>query len=356
MTVSNRSSFLDAHLVRYQDLEACTTAFIDTRTPGSKQKENFTIIGPGVAENPDQHVHITRAHGFNIGGARQPPNCVNSQHSHLTAEVFVVHSGTWAFTSGEFGTDGRVILRPGDTISLPTNCFRGFENIGNDEGFLFAVLGGDDPGRVTWAPYVFAQAQEHGLVLLENGALVDTAAGENLPQDIEPMPPTSQEMVDAMQILRDSDLESCVVRHRDIVKTPCLTQFTQALDELAALEPQSFDNTNQIMEHHILGTVSGTKKPTPLNWSHGFQIHHLSLPGGSKSPAYQVTHEEVILLQSGALHIDIEDHHIELGAGDVFTAPIAKTRQISNPDSATCEAYVVYGCDTLQRKIVGEND
>ena len=60
-------------LVRYRDLLPCTTAFIDTRTPGSERKENFTIIGPGVAENPEQHVHITLAHGFNIGGARQPP-------------------------------------------------------------------------------------------------------------------------------------------------------------------------------------------------------------------------------------------------------------------------------------------
>jgi hypothetical protein len=82
---------MEARLVRYRDLRPCTTAFIDTRTPGSERKENFTIIGPGVAENPDQHVHIDLPHGFNIGGARQPPGCVNSQHSHETAEVFVIH-------------------------------------------------------------------------------------------------------------------------------------------------------------------------------------------------------------------------------------------------------------------------
>ena len=89
-----------ARRVRYEDLVPCTTAFIDTRTPGSDLKENFTIIGPGVSESPDQHVHIDIPHGFNIGGARQPPHCVNSQHSHDTAEVFIVHSGTWAFRTG----------------------------------------------------------------------------------------------------------------------------------------------------------------------------------------------------------------------------------------------------------------
>ena len=95
-------------LVRYQDLRPCYTAFIDTRSPGSDKKENFTIIGPGVAENPDQHVHIKLQHGFNIGGARQPPHCLNSQHSHLTSEVFMVHSGTWAFRSGVDAKDGEI--------------------------------------------------------------------------------------------------------------------------------------------------------------------------------------------------------------------------------------------------------
>lgn len=38
---------LAPRLVRYDDLVPCTTAFLDTRTPGSDRKENFTIIGPG---------------------------------------------------------------------------------------------------------------------------------------------------------------------------------------------------------------------------------------------------------------------------------------------------------------------
>ena len=54
------------------------------------QKDNFTIIGPGVSESPDQHVHISETPGFNIGAAGQPPKCINSLHSHTTAEVFFV--------------------------------------------------------------------------------------------------------------------------------------------------------------------------------------------------------------------------------------------------------------------------
>ena len=84
---------LNDRLVRYGELIPCKTAFIDTHTPGSNQKENFSIIGSGVSENPDQHVHIKIPHGFNIGAAGQPPKCHNSLHSHRTAEVFFVFWG-----------------------------------------------------------------------------------------------------------------------------------------------------------------------------------------------------------------------------------------------------------------------
>src|SRR4028119_1978733 len=66
---------LEQRRVRYGDLVPCRNAFIDTRNPGSEDKENFTIVGPGVSENPEQHVHISEPHGFNIGAARQPPHC-----------------------------------------------------------------------------------------------------------------------------------------------------------------------------------------------------------------------------------------------------------------------------------------
>ena len=35
---------MEKRIVRYGDLQPCKTAFIDAHTPGSDQKENFTII------------------------------------------------------------------------------------------------------------------------------------------------------------------------------------------------------------------------------------------------------------------------------------------------------------------------
>ena len=53
-----------------------------------------------------------------------------------------------------FKGEDETILNPGDIISMPTNMFRAFENVGDEEGFIFVVLGGDDPGIVTWIPEV----------------------------------------------------------------------------------------------------------------------------------------------------------------------------------------------------------
>ena len=176
-------------IVRYAELVPCRTAFIDAHTPGSDQKENFTIIGGGVSESADQHVHIKGTPGFNIGAAGQPPKCRNSLHTHRTAEVFFVLSGRWRFFWGRWGDAGEVILEPGDIFNIPTGIFRGFENIGSDYAMIMAILGGDDAGGgVVWAPQVIEDAKEHGLLLGENGKLYDSKKGEALPAHVAPMP------------------------------------------------------------------------------------------------------------------------------------------------------------------------
>ncbi len=276
------ASAVEARIVRYGDLEPCFNAFIDTRSPGSEAKENFTIIGPGVSENPEQHVHIAEPHGYNIGGARQPPGCVNSQHSHDTAEVFVVHSGTWSFNLGEHGDAARVECGPGDTISLPTGMFRGFTNIGADTGFLWAVLGSDAPGRVLWAPEVFDMAADYGLVLLENGTLIDTAAGQAVPAEVGPMPRTSPAQAAALAVPSAAEAERMVVRARD---------------ESAAL----------------IGPGA------PLAWDHGFTLDRFALHGAATADFAGA----VIFIHRGSVTFTLDDNPVRLDAGDTMSVPAA---------------------------------
>ena len=314
-------------LVRYRDLIPCRTAFVDTYTPGSDQKENFTIIGPGVSESPDQHVHISLPHGFNIGGARQPPHCVNSQHSHETAEVFVVQSSRWAFFFGQDAADGAVELEPGDVISIPTHIFRGFENVGDDVGFLFAVLGGDDPGHVTWAPYVFEKAAEHGLQLMENHQLIDKTKGETPPDGVKPMEPTSREAAARFHIPNAEQRAGCVQHRADL--TPAAASV---MGRIAG-----------VSESPIIGQASQAEglPAGKFDWPHGFSLRQWRLEPGAHIPDHRRGEEEVVFVHAGTLAIATGGDRVTMTPGDTFTTPIGQTRSFHNPGDTPALVYVV---------------
>ena len=313
---------IESRIVRYADLVPCRDAFIDTRSPGSDQKENFTIIGPGVAENPNQHVHISEPHGFNIGGARQPPRCLNSQHSHETVEVFYVHSGQWRFMSGEHGTDGEVFMGPGDLISLPTRMFRGFENVGEDEGFLWAVLGGDDAGHVLWAPYVFAMARDYGLVLLEDGTLIDTTKGEAVPAGAKIMPETTAEQVAALTCADSRALAACVV------------PAAMARPPARAIVPLG------VTERLLIGAA-------PIDWPHGFTLSEVTLAPGAALPPHRLRVPDVWFVQEGAVAAKIGEETALCGPGDTITVPVGTVRALANPGATPAKVVQVRGGDSL---------
>lgn len=311
-----------ARIVRYAELVPCTDAFIDTRSPGSDQKENFTIIGPGVAENPNQHVHISEPHGFNIGGARQPPRCLNSQHSHDTVEVFYVHSGRWRFMSGEHGTDGEVFMGPGDLISIPTRLFRGFENVGEDAGFLWAVLGGDDAGHVMWAPYVFDMARDYGLVLLEDGTLIDTTRGETVPEGAALMPETTPAQVAGLARADSAALSACVI--------PAGMARPVAL----------YDGMPGVADRLLIGAE-------PIAWPHGFTVAEIALAADAAIPAHRLAVPDVWFVAEGTVEVAIGEETALCGPGDTITVPQGVARALANRGRGPAKVVQVRGGDTL---------
>jgi quercetin dioxygenase-like cupin family protein len=319
-------------LVRYSDLRPCLNAFVDTYTPGSDKKENFTIIGPGVAEHPDQHVHISEAHGFNIGGARQPPACLNSQHSHETEEVFIVHEGRWAFRWGEKGEQGEAILGPGDCISIPVNVFRGFENVGDDVGYLFAVLGQDDAGHVTWAPDVFDKAEDYGLVLLENGQLVDTTKGGSVPEGVNPMTPTTAEQVAGHRSMSVDEMLDCVF--------PEATQRANTGSKLG-------DGSHGVIESPIIGGANSVEAigAGKMAWAHGFNLRRFDFATDSELPSHARSEQEVVYVYRGSITFQWEGGELTLSEGDVLTVPINLIHSYRNGSENTAIVYVVRGGD-----------
>ncbi|PWF41449.1 hypothetical protein [Massilia glaciei] len=306
------SPSLRERLVRYEELRPCTNAFIDARSPGSDQKENFTIIGPGVAENPHQHVHITEPHGFNIGAARQPPGCTNSLHSHTTAEVFVIHTGRWRFFWGEHGDAGEVFLVPGDTISIPTDVFRGFENVGDGMGFMFAVLGGDDPGRVHWAPHVIEKAAGYGLVLLESGRLIDTTEGEQIPAGAAVVHPSPRGEI----------------AH---IRAPLASEMSLNVARGAAAQPMpgAFLGAGANRETVVISNSEADGAQAQIAPPHHFGLRKLSFDAGAATPLYTRSGPEVLLVQAGEVSWSNDaGDEVTLRAGDTFTVPSAMRRQL----------------------------
>ncbi len=308
---------MEARIVRYGELIPCKTAFIDAHTPGSDQKENFTIIGGGVSESPDQHVHIAIPHGFNIGAAGQPPKCRNSLHDHKTAEVFFVLSGRWRFFWGRWGDAGEVTLEVGDIFNIPTGIFRGFENIGTDYGMIMAILGGDDAGGgVHWAPQVIKDAADHGLVLAETGKLYDTKKGETLPDGVKPMPVMSDaELAKRAELTTADVLPNHVARYWDLVA-------------LADREPAKVIGEN------------GRLRDRP-----GFEVDFITRKSaGEKKHTHD--HPSVLMPVKGHWRVDWDGGDITLAPGDTMSIP-ANLAHSALP-SMTGEAALY--------RVVGTND
>jgi quercetin dioxygenase-like cupin family protein len=186
-------NIMTERIARFNELTPSTLPFVEGRIEGHKERKNYSIVGPGVAEDSQQSVKISKPHGYNLGAVSANPKNGSGLHSHTTAEVFLIYSGNWRFY---WGADGRneIILSKGDIISMPTNMFRGFENAGDEEGLIFVVLGNDDPGIITWVPNVLIKAKETGLALLDDNSLVDLKESE-IPPNRKLLEPITNEML-----------------------------------------------------------------------------------------------------------------------------------------------------------------
>lgn len=182
-----------SRVITPDEMVSCNLAFIDCKLPGSHLKQNYSFIGPGVTQSSAQVVNIPEPHGFNIGAAAMPKGVTNNLHLHFTAEVFLIHEGTWRFRWGANGENEAEFSAPA-ILSIPTWIFRGFTNVSPQEtcGMVYTVLGGNNTGGIIWHPSILAAASEYGLYLSKDNMLIDVNAGDTLPdasQLLTPLPP-----------------------------------------------------------------------------------------------------------------------------------------------------------------------
>ena len=287
-------------LAKFNDLIPSSLPFVEGRLEGHRERKNYTIIGRGVAEDSKQSVKIQSLHGYNLGAVSAMPKNGSGLHSHTTAEVFIIYSGKWRFY---WGADGKneTVLNKGDIISMPTNMFRAFENYGDEESLMFVVLGGDDPGIITWVPEILNRAKETGMALLDDNSLIDLRKNE-IPNGRKIIEPISLSELDKFDNYLPTELEKNIFRNEQN-NTP-------------------HDQINNIDIFQVLGKTFNTNKYDPLiNQDTGFNLTILKSRVG-KIENIECSKPTTLFAQHGLWEIKLNDINIKLEKGDTFSVPI----------------------------------
>ena len=287
-------------LAKFNDLIPSSLPFVEGRLEGHRERKNYTIIGRGVAEDSKQSVKIQSLHGYNLGAVSAMPKNGSGLHSHTTAEVFIIYSGKWRFY---WGVDGKneTILNRGDIISMPTNMFRAFENYGDEESLMFVVLGGDDPGIITWVPEILNRAKETGMALLDDNSLIDLRKNE-IPNGRKIIEPISLSELDKFDNYLPTELEKNIFRNQQ--------------------NNIPHDQINNIDIFQVLGKTFNTNKYDPLiNQDTGFNLTILKSRVG-KIENIECSKPTTLFAQQGIWEIKLNDINIKLEKGDTFSVPI----------------------------------
>ena len=302
-------------IARFNELTPSTLPFVEGRIEGHKERKNYSIVGPGVAEDSQQSVKISEPHGYNLGAVSANPKNGSGLHSHTTAEVFLIYSGNWRFY---WGADGRneIILSKGDIISMPTNMFRGFENAGDEEGLIFVVLGNDDPGIITWVPNVLIKAKETGLALLDDNSLVDLKESE-IPPNRKLLEPITNEMLQKFDNYQIHEIEKFICRFKN-----------QTNHEI--------DLKNGIKLIQIIGSnFSDNKYDHLINHNTGF---NLSILKAKKGLIEDLIFDKPTILfsQKGTWKVKIEKDEFNINSKDTFSLPLNTKVSISIDNNEEC--------------------
>ena len=302
-------------IARFNELTPSTLPFVEGRMEGHKKRKNYSIVGPGVAEDSQQSVKISEPHGYNLGAVSANPKNGSGLHSHTTAEVFLIYSGQWRFY---WGADGKneITLSKGDIISMPTNMFRGFENAGDEEGLIFVVLGNDDPGIITWVPEVLVKAKETGLALLDDNSLIDLKESK-IPSNRKLLEPITNEMLQKFDNYEIKEIEKFICRFKN-----------QTNHEI--------DLNNGIKIIQIIGSNFSDKNYSSLiNHETGF---NLSILKGKQGLIENLIFDKPTILfsQKGNWKVKIKDDEFEINSKDTFSIPLNTKVCISINNNEDC--------------------
>ncbi|MFT7723615.1 MAG: hypothetical protein QM788_12445 [Roseateles sp.] len=323
--------------IRRAQYVSCDEAFVDVRLPGSTPKENYSIVGPGVTQNPSQVVNLREAHGFNIGAAGMAPGITNSLHLHFTAEVFIACEGRFKLRWGADGDEGEAVLEEGDVICMPTWMFRGFSNCGSRHGFLMTVLGGDDTGGIIWSPDVLRRARSTGLYLGRDNQLIDVPAGAAPPDEARLLPLMPADEVAALRRWTAEELLQRCVR-------PAQRDFRPA-----TLDTAIAGHGWQVAPLIGWGISQHREHRPAVGEPQGFSVEWIKVPAGQCSAPLRLDEAAVLVHADGPLSVAFnrgaDALRADLGPWDTLSMPAGCWRQFVNTGTQDAHALLVINGD-----------
>ena len=341
MTIIDKQT-LKNHTIYAKDFVSCNQAFIDCRTPGSDQKENYSMIGPGVSQSSKQFVNLKTPHGFNIGAAAMPKGCVNNLHIHFTAEVFYLNSGEYEFRWGNAG-EHTYCLTEGDVFSPRTWLFRGFRNVGRDDGFVFTVLGGDDTGGIIWHPDVLNEAKNHGLLLTAKNQVLDTVANPDINPQQELITPLTGEQLATLRQPSPEQMLKQVVHFKDLNWSDESLLCAKTNGGACAMAPVIGWGMSEYRDH------------TPKIYNpHGFSVEWLKIPTGNSVKLHRINENQVVKIHQGQVKITLnrpEDGEVSstVAKKDIVSVPAKAWRTFTNVGSTDVYMLIINGSDSPNR-------
>jgi len=341
VTTTFSSADLGKRLIRYEDWVPCKAAFIDCKTPGSDQKDNYSFVGVGVSQSSDQFVNVNIPHGYQLGAAGMPQGVSNSLHLHFTAEVFINLGGEFRLRWGPNGEQGNYISTDGDVISVPTWIFRGFTNIGPDDGILYTTLGRDDTGGIIWGPQVLKEAEGHGLFLSRDSKLVDTTTGQVMPADTDRIVPLTEDQLAELDVFTEQDFRSRVVTRED------------RRYEDNALLCSVLEGGGARLALVIGYGLSEHRRQVPnIHEPHGFSAAWLSADPGQGVLAHSLPVDQTLTCAAGRWKVTLnpgkDEVTVELGKRDALSIPAGVRRVfecLSTSEEGHADLYVVTSGD-----------
>ena len=317
---------LQQRAIPFASLRYSTEAFMDYRIPGCAPKQNYALIGSGVSQSPKQPVSLREKHGFQVGGVMMPAGVINPPHMHFTAEVFICTRGKWNFNWGFNPEHHTADLAPGDICTVPTWIYRGFVNVGDEDGFMFTALGGDDTGGILWAPQTLKAAQEQGVHLTEDYQIIDEHLGQQWDEKtMRRLEPMTQGEIDGLRKWTTEQMAQRVVRFAN------LQWSTKSLLDSAL--PGCGAQLAPVIGH---GMTEDRNHLAQVNNAHGFSVEWLKIPPGGSVSAHQVLSKQVLTCYQGSMQILVSNEPAAL-----MDRAQAATKIIVNGTTTAWDSYAM---------------